>query len=129
MFGLHSNAEINYLTNQCETIFRQITDIQGGGTKKGGDSSSNVNDLVKTYQEQLPEKFDILKLAENIATKSEGNPSPYDIFCQQECEKMNNLLQDIFSSLEELFMGLDGALNMSDTMETLSQSLTLNRIP
>jgi len=81
MFGLHSNAEINYLTNQCETIFRQITDIQGGGTKKGGDSSSNVNDLVKTYQEQLPEKFDILKLAENIATKSEGNPSPYDIFC------------------------------------------------
>lgn len=27
MFGMHSNAEINYLTNQCETIFRMIIDI------------------------------------------------------------------------------------------------------
>ena len=42
---------------------------------------------------------------------------------------MNSLLSDIFTSLEELFMGLDGALNMTDAMETLSQALTLNRVP
>jgi len=42
---------------------------------------------------------------------------------------MNCLLSDIFTSLEELYMGLDGALNMTDAMEALSVSLTLNRVP
>lgn len=42
---------------------------------------------------------------------------------------MNQLLSDINSSLEELFMGLDGALNMTETMEILSNCLILNRVP
>ncbi len=42
---------------------------------------------------------------------------------------MNNLLEEIFSSLEELYLGLDGALNMTDKMETLSSSIKLNRVP
>jgi dynein heavy chain len=61
--------------------------------------------------------------------KNEETPSPYDIVCAQECEKMNCLLLEITISLEELFMGLDGALNMTDAMETLSTSLILNRVP
>ena len=32
MFGMHSNAEINYLTNQCEAIFTMIIDLQGGSS-------------------------------------------------------------------------------------------------
>lgn len=42
---------------------------------------------------------------------------------------MNSLLSEITSSLEGLYMGLDGALNMTDQMELLAQALTLNRIP
>ena len=42
---------------------------------------------------------------------------------------MNQLLEVIRSSLEELYMGLDGALNMTDAMETLAQALVLNRVP
>ena len=49
MFGLHSNAEINYLTNQCETIFRQITDIQGGASNSGGEGGINIKDIVKGF--------------------------------------------------------------------------------
>lgn len=42
---------------------------------------------------------------------------------------MNTLLGEITNSLEGLYMGLDGALNMTDQMELLASSLTLNRIP
>lgn len=36
MFGLHPNAEINYLTNQGETLFFTILSCTGGGSSAGG---------------------------------------------------------------------------------------------
>lgn len=36
MFGLHPNAEINYLTNQGETLFFTILSCTGGGSAAGG---------------------------------------------------------------------------------------------
>merc|ERR1711976_25309 len=133
MFGMHSNAEINYLTNQCDTIFKMIIDIQGDTSGSGNQEEESIKDIVKRYQELLPENFDLIRMNEIIKNKMKENnqtiPSPYDIVCSQECEKMNSLLLVISSSLEELYMGLDGALNMTDAMELLSNSLMLNRVP
>lgn len=42
---------------------------------------------------------------------------------------MNVLLDEIRRSLEELKLGLTGALNISDAMETLSQALQFNKVP
>jgi dynein heavy chain len=39
MFGLHANAEINYLTSLCDKIFDTIMNISG----KVGGGSSNEN--------------------------------------------------------------------------------------
>jgi len=39
---------------------------------------------------------------------------------------MNLLLGEIKDTLEELKLGLTGALNVTDAMETLSACLTLN---
>jgi len=54
---------------------------------------------------------------------------PYIVVALQECERMNTLLQTIKSSLEELRLGLTGALNVTDAMELLSNCLMLNRVP
>jgi dynein heavy chain len=45
--------------------------------------------------------------------------TPFIVVCLQECERMNTLLLEIKTSLEDLRLGLTGALNMTDTMETL----------
>jgi dynein heavy chain, axonemal len=42
---------------------------------------------------------------------------------------MNYLVKDIFTSINELDLGLQGALNMTDAMESLQISLMLNRVP
>jgi len=42
---------------------------------------------------------------------------------------MNKLLGEIRTTLEDLRLGITGALNMSDAMELLSQCLTLNKVP
>lgn len=42
---------------------------------------------------------------------------------------MNTLLNEIRFSLNELDQGLDGALNITDAMETLQKSLEINVLP
>jgi len=42
---------------------------------------------------------------------------------------MNELLHEINISLEDLKLGLEGALNMTDAMEELQRSLTFNKVP
>lgn len=55
--------------------------------------------------------------------------TPYVVVCLQECERMNTLLSTIRFSLFELDAGLKGQLNITDSMEVLSTSLALNRVP
>ena len=129
MFGMHSNAEINYLTTQCETIFRTIVDIEGGGSGTKDSKEDSIQDLVRKLKDALPAEFDLIKLQEFAEEKWDGTPNPYDIVCLQECERMNTLLSEISVSLKELKMGLDGSLNMTDNMELLGVSLKLDRVP
>jgi len=42
---------------------------------------------------------------------------------------MNNLLVEIKTSLEDLRLGLTGALNMTDAMEVLMRFLNFNKVP
>lgn len=42
---------------------------------------------------------------------------------------MNTLLFEIKSSLESLRLGLIGALNITEVMETLQHSILMNKIP
>jgi dynein heavy chain len=40
--------------------------------------------------------------------------TPFLVVCLQECERMNSLLEEIVKTLNDLGMGLSGALNMTD---------------
>ena len=42
---------------------------------------------------------------------------------------MNTLLTEIRTSLFESKLGIEGALNISDAMEELGKSLSMNRVP
>ena len=42
---------------------------------------------------------------------------------------MNALLEEMRRSMEELQLGLDGALNMSDKMEALARGIATNKVP
>ena len=51
--------------------------------------------------------------------------SPYVVVALQEAVRMNGLLEEMKRSMEELQLGLDGALNMSDKMEKLASGTPL----
>ena len=125
MFGFHPNAEIGYLTTTGETLFEQILQVQGGGSGGGGGKKKDeqVKEYIRRFLEQLPNNFSMLELTTKVKEKT-----PYVVVALQECERMNTLLSEIRRSLIELDAGLKGALNITDAMEDLSNSLSLNRV-
>ncbi|KAF4733564.1 hypothetical protein FOZ62_017846 [Perkinsus olseni] len=124
MFGLHPNAEIGYLTTQGAATFQTILELQGGsGGGSSGDMMAGVGEIITTYLESLPENLDMIEIRANITEWT-----PYIIVSLQESERMNILLSEIRRSLTELEMGLSGALNVTDAMETLANNLSLNKV-
>lgn len=125
MFGLHANAEIGYLTSTGEKLFNTILQCSGGSSGGGGAGKDDkVKEVIASFLDKLPEAFDMIDMYGKAKEKS-----PFVVVCLQECERMNNLLFTIKTTLEELSDGLAGKLNMTDSMEELGSKLFINMQP
>jgi len=87
MFGMHPNAEINYLTATGERIFATIIDVSGGGNTGASAKGSSLTETLTRYKSQLPPDFKMIE----ITSKTKERP-PFIVVCLQECERMNILL-------------------------------------
>jgi dynein heavy chain, axonemal len=125
MFGLHPNAEIGYLTTTAETLFQNIMIIQGGASSGAGKKQEDVvKEIIDKFLDELPHDFNMVEINSTIT-----EINPYIVVSLQECERMNTLLQEIRKSLNDLDAGLKGQLNITEAMENLSNSLSINGIP
>ncbi|EFC49517.1 axonemal dynein heavy chain beta [Naegleria gruberi] len=126
LFGLHPNAEIDFLTNQSESLFKAIIKIRGESSNTF--VSDHVEDTLALQIDELyntlPENFDL----DEISGKADKK-IPFVAVCLQECERMNILLSEIKNSLTELKMGLNGELTMSEQMDKLKKSLSYDQVP
>ena len=125
MYGMHPNAELSLLTSLGETLFRTVSEVSGGsGGGGGGGSESAVRSALNDYLERLPEPFNMVEVEARITIKT-----PFVVVALQESGRMNALLVEMKRSMEELQLGLDGALNMSDKMEALARGIASNTVP
>ncbi len=74
--------------------------------------------------EKLPEPFNMVEVEMRVKDKT-----PYVVVALQEATRMNALLVEMKRSMDELLLGLDGALNMSDKMEALARGISTNSVP
>ena len=125
MFGMHPNAEVNFLMNQTEYIFKCIIDLIGESGGSGGKSDTALKDtVIRLRKETELNTYDLIDLKERMNVLNKGEPqTPFQIVCMQECERMNQLIGVMVSTLVELELGLDGALNMTDAMECTAPRL------
>uniref|UniRef100_A0A671VS67 Dynein axonemal heavy chain 17 n=1 Tax=Sparus aurata TaxID=8175 RepID=A0A671VS67_SPAAU len=143
LYGLHPNAEIGFLTQTSEKLFRTVLEMQprdGGGGEGGGttrDEKSpvslnsgpegqilNVRAVLEEIMEKLPEEFNMAELLGKAEERT-----PYQVVALQECERMNLLTQEIRRSLRELSLGLKGELTMTSDMENLQNAIFLDMVP
>jgi dynein heavy chain len=123
MFWLHPNAEIGFLTNQGLNVFSTIMKVSGGGGGGGGGDISASQEHITNYLGLLPNDIDMFDVRARITEYT-----PYIIVSLQESDRMNVLLKTIRSSCLELELGIAGALNITDPMESLSGNLQTNAV-
>lgn len=92
--------------------------MQGGSGGSANESGGKKEDPIMTtlmdYKNRTPPLFNWIVVNEKVKEKT-----PFIVVCLQEVERMNELLHEINISLEDLKLGLEGALNMTDAMEEL----------
>jgi len=115
-------------------LFNALIDLQpkdSGGEAAGEVKSANelTADLIKFLVEDKGIKsmiFNIDAIKQNIDPEQRG---PYQNVFLQEIEYMNSLLLEITRSLDEIDQGFKGILSISEQMETVILSISLNRVP
>lgn len=130
LYGLHPNAEIGFLTNVAEQLFKTIFELQpreSAGAAGGAAVTSReetVKNMVDDLYDKLPEEFVMVELMARTEDRS-----PYVLVAFQECERMNMLVMELKRSLKELRSGLKGELTISSDMETLMDSIYFDKVP
>ena len=127
LFGMHPNASISLLNSLCEGLFASILAVGGGGGGGGGGMSKEekVSQLQESMLEELREEFIMVEIRMRIKDKG----APYVVFVLQELERMNKICTLMRTQLDELALGLSGALNISDSMDKLITAMFMNAVP
>lgn len=129
-FGMHPNAEIAVKTEQGESLFKAIIELQprtnNENTGEAKSEHDRVTEQVTSIKEKVKGTFFNLDDIHAVVVDERG---PYQYVFFQECERMNIVCKEILRSLEELDAGLNGELQMSNKMEYLQRCLFLGRVP
>ncbi|XP_067892376.1 dynein axonemal heavy chain 11 [Heterodontus francisci] len=127
-YGLHSNAEIEFLTVTSDSLLHTLLELQPRDSRTGEGATQTVEEKVKAIlddiMEKLPEEYNMADI-----TSKPAEHSPYILVCFQECERMNILIQEVRHSLKELDLGLKGELAISSEMELLQTALFFDNVP
>ena len=143
-FGLHPNAEIDFRTQQGETLFRTLLDLQplDRGTGAAGDEeedgkgeaslafAATPQQAAEQVAGEILDRFGEKRFdTEDIVRSLEGELGPYQNVFLQEMDVLNTLLAEMVRSLKELQLGFAGELTMSEKMEALMMALYLDKVP
>lgn len=126
-FGLHPNAEIGFRLREAENLCQQILGLQP--REAGGEGGMSPEEKAKMTLDDIMEKLPDLFDMEDIRSKIDEVPTPYQMVAIQETERMNILLAEMKRSLIELDLGLKGDLTMSALMEKVMLSLADDKTP
>jgi dynein heavy chain len=127
VFGLHSNAEIQYFNNAAKDLWINILEMQ---TSEGGGSGGiNKEDIIRNISDEiqsktLPELFD-----EYNIRKSFDVPTPTQVVLLQELERYNKLIVKMRTSITDLKRALNGEIGMSAELDLLGTSFLNGQLP
>lgn len=128
LYGLHPNAEIGVLTQTSEDLFKTLLEMQPKDADASGAEGMTMEEKVKAMldeiMEKLPEEFPLYELNQKAEEKT-----PYVVVALQECERMNNLINEIRRSLKACDLGLKGELTITTDMESLMNAFFIDSVP
>lgn len=124
-FGMHTNAEIDFRTTQCNQLFALLVELSP--KKVGGDDENAATPDSKFDEVDIRLANDInldqakisLDDVKGKIGEDGGEMKPYQGVFMQEIEAMNLLVDAISKSVEDIKLAKKGELTMTESMEHL----------
>jgi len=132
VFGLHSNAEIQYFSNSVKELWTNTLLMQTseGGEGGGINREEYISKVASDIQEKLPELFDIFNIRKKYQELGGlAGPTPTQIVLMQELERFNILLGLLQQSLMDLKRALVGEIGMSSALDQLANCMFNGFVP
>jgi dynein heavy chain len=128
VFGLHPNAEIDYLTNASKKLWRDLIDLQPRqvGGEGGITREDYIAGIATDIETKLPPLFDLNKLRKDL--EADGF-SPIFVVLVQELERWEKLNIRMNKTLSMLKKALKGEIAMSNELDALGTSLFNGQLP
>ncbi|XP_049878805.1 dynein axonemal heavy chain 1-like [Pectinophora gossypiella] len=128
LFGLHSNANISYAMSETNSNITTLCNLQP--KEKAGEGGLTAEEMTeraaKEILSELPEQLDIKQIS---ATYPVSYKESLNTVLVQEAIRYNKLLGVIKTSLRDLLKALKGLVVMSEALESMSRSLSINTVP
>lgn len=131
-FGMHPNAEIDFRTTQCTNLFRTLVELQPKDASAGGEGVDTIESKVAEFMLRVSDEAQLEGQKPNvdmIVSALGEDRGPYQNVFLQECETICVLIKEIIRSLGEIELANKGELTMTEQMETLMQSIFVNKVP
>lgn len=134
-FGMHPNAEIDFRTTQCKSLFAQLIELMPKDAGGANDDAPTPLSRFIEFDDRVQNECNLDQNRPNIEDiKSKlgddtDENKPYQNVFLQECEVMGVLIDQVIKSMTEIQMANKGELTMSEQMESLMNSIFLNKVP
>jgi len=128
VFGLHPNAEIDYLTNASKKLWADLIELQPREAGGGGGMSRDdyIANIASDVQSKVPSLFDLNKLRKDL--EADGF-SPVFVVLVQELERWEKLNIKMTKTLSALKKAIKGEIAMSTELDMLGTNLFNGQLP
>ncbi|XP_047354238.1 dynein axonemal heavy chain 5 isoform X2 [Vespa velutina] len=129
VFGLHPNADITYQINTAKGILDTILSVQPkeGGAQGGETRETIVYKLANDMLSKLPKQYNSFEVKE--ALHRMGALLPMNIFLRQEIDRITRVIKEVYSTLTNLKLAIEGTIVMSQGLRKSLDSMYDARIP
>jgi dynein heavy chain len=132
VFGLHSNAAINFQQKESRSLIATVVNCagSGGGSSSGGDSNDvRVREVAARISERMPLVFDLRQAHPETFKRVGDAMTSMGVFLSQELMRFNALIEVMTASLQELQRAIAGEVVMSRELEVMFNCVVFQTVP
>ncbi|VDM30983.1 unnamed protein product [Hydatigera taeniaeformis] len=128
-FGLHSNADITYQTNNASAVLTTIANIQPKDSSGGGGETREafVSKMAEEMLSKLPSDYNPFEVKELL--QQLDHLKPLHIFLRHELDRIQRVISLVRTTLNDLKLAIDGTIIMSENLRDALDNIYDARIP
>lgn len=130
IFGLHPNADLTFRVKEATALFHTLGETQpkGSGGDEGESRESIVYNKATDLLTRLPENYveDDYKVK---IRKLGGMAVPMNIFLYQEIQRLQNVIQKVRFTLEQMQLAINGEVVMTSELQDILDSIFDAKVP